>query len=116
MLKEYGLQLIRLDLPFRLNHVNCFLAEGSDGYTVIDVGLHNKETVKRWEEELRGKVVTDLIITHYHPDHYGYAGGFQEKYGVNVSMTEVDAENGRISWEDTIIIKIREVLCVIWHS
>lgn len=108
MLKEYGLQLIRLDLPFRLNHVNCFLAEGSDGYTVIDVGLHNKETVKRWEEELRGKEVTDLIITHYHPDHYGYAGGFQEKYGVNVSMTEVDAENGRVSWEDLLLSKLEK--------
>ncbi|WP_156854834.1 MBL fold metallo-hydrolase [Oceanobacillus sp. AG] len=106
MLEEYGLRLIRLDLPFRLNHVNCFLAEGVDGYKVIDVGLHNKETVKRWEEELAGKEVTDLIITHYHPDHYGYAGAFQEKYGPQVSMSQIDAENGLYSWEEGLLSEL----------
>lgn len=106
MLKDYGLQLVRLDLPFRLNHVNCFIAEGVNGYTVIDAGLHNETTVQRWEEELQGKEVTDLIITHYHPDHYGYAGGFKEKYDVRVSMSKVDAENGLHSWEKELIGKL----------
>jgi glyoxylase-like metal-dependent hydrolase (beta-lactamase superfamily II) len=101
--KEYGLQLVRLDLPFRLDHVNCFIAEGENGYTVIDTGLNNQETVRRWEKELEGKEVTDLIVTHYHPDHFGYAGGFQEKYGVNVSMTKVDSENGLKSWENELL-------------
>lgn len=106
MLEEFGLQLIRLDLPFRLNHVNCFLAEGTDGYTVIDTGLHNKETVERWERKLEGKEVTNLIVTHYHPDHFGYAGGFQQKYGVDVSMTKVDAENGINAWEHELLTKL----------
>lgn len=103
LLKEYGLELIRLDLPFRLNHVNCFLAEGVDGYTVIDAGLHNAETVNRWEKELQGKKITDLIITHYHPDHFGYAGAFQEKYGARVSMTQVDAAIGKGAWEKELL-------------
>jgi len=106
LLKEYGLQSVRLDLPFRLDHVNCFIAEGENGYTVIDAGLHNKETVARWEKELEGKEVTDLIITHYHPDHFGYAGGFQEKYGARVSMSKTDAENGISSWENTLLSKL----------
>lgn len=106
MLEEYGLRLIRLELPFRLNHVNCFLAEGIDGYTVIDAGLHNEKTVKRWEEELAGKEVKHLIITHYHPDHYGYAGSFQERYGTSVSMSQIDAENGLFSWEKELLTKL----------
>lgn len=108
LLEEYGLQLVRLDLPFRLDHVNCFITEGSDGYTVIDVGLHNKETVKRWEKELEGKEVTDLIVTHYHPDHFGYSGGFQKKYGSRVSMTKVDAKNGWNGWEEAFLSKLGE--------
>src|SRR5690625_3480770 len=79
LLEKLGVQLIKLDLPFRLNHVNCFLAEGEQGWAVIDAGLHNEATVKRWEQALAGKVVTDLYVTHYHPDHFGYIGGLDRK-------------------------------------
>ena len=78
--------------------MNCFLAEGEKAWKVIDTGLHNKETVKRWDDELKGKEVTDIIITHYHPDHFGYAGGLQEKTGAKVSMTKIDAESGATAW------------------
>ncbi|MHA6251522.1 MBL fold metallo-hydrolase [Oceanobacillus sp. CAU 1775] len=98
MIEEYGLKLVRLELPFRLNHVNCFIAEGENGRTVIDTGLHNDNTVARWDEELEGKKVDNLLLTHYHPDHFGYAGGFQAKYGAKVSMTKVDAKNGFSAW------------------
>ena len=95
--------MITLDLPFRLNHVNCFIAEGEHGWKVIDAGIHNPETVKRWGEELEGKEVTDILVTHYHPDHFGYAGGLQQKHNANVSMTEIDAKNGMASWEDEFL-------------
>lgn len=108
MLEELGLQLVRLDLPFRLNHVNCFLAEGENGWIVIDAGLHNKETVQRWDQELAGKTVTDVLITHYHPDHFGYAGGLQEKTGARLSMSEIDADAGMSAWKDHTIKAIRE--------
>lgn len=100
MLEEYGLKLIRLNLPFRLNHVNCFIAEGEDGWKIIDAGLHNEETVDRWEQELAGKKVTDIIVTHYHPDHFGYVGRLQEKTGARVSMTKVDADAGLNAWRE----------------
>lgn len=108
MLEEIGVKIITLDLPFRLNHVNCFLAEGKDGYVVIDAGLHREETVKRWEKELGETEISDLFITHYHPDHYGYAGGFQEKYNVRVSMTEIDASMGDVTWKDQTIHNLLE--------
>lgn len=103
MLEEIGLKRIRLDLPFRLNHVNCFLAEGPNGWIVIDAGLHNKPTVKRWEEELQGKEVSDIYITHYHPDHFGYAGGLQQKTGAKVSMSKIDATDGFMAWEKNFL-------------
>lgn len=106
MLEEYGLKLIRLDLPFRLNHVNCFMAEGEDGWKIIDAGLHNMETVNRWELELAGKKVTDVLVTHYHPDHFGYVGRLQEKTGARVSMTKVDAEAGFNAWQESFLNKL----------
>lgn len=103
MLEEYGLKLIRLNLPFRLNHVNCFMAEGDDGWTVIDAGLHDEETVERWAQELAGKKVTDILVTHYHPDHFGYVGRLQEITGARVSMTKVDADAGLNAWQDSFM-------------
>ncbi|QKY70062.1 MBL fold metallo-hydrolase [Lentibacillus sp. CBA3610] len=103
MLEEYGLKCITLDLPFRLDHVNCFLAEGEHGWTVIDTGLHNEQTVKRWEEELSGKDVTDIIVTHYHPDHFGYAGGLQLKHNARVHMTDIDFQAATKAWDQPFL-------------
>ncbi len=107
MLNELGIHMIKLDLPFRLNHVNCFLAEGASGWTVIDTGLHNAKTAARWEQELAGKEVTDILITHYHPDHFGYAGGLQAKTGAKLTMSEIDADAGLNAWKESTIRSIR---------
>lgn len=100
MLEDLGIEIVTHTLPFRLNHVNCFVAEGEDGYVVIDAGLHNKETVTRWDEALDGKNVTDILITHYHPDHLGYAGALQEKHQARLHMSKRDANNILSAWED----------------
>ncbi|MBP2256859.1 MBL fold metallo-hydrolase [Virgibacillus alimentarius] len=107
MLEAYGLKLIKLDLPFRLNHVNCFMAEGENGWTIIDTGLNNKETILRWEKELEGKIVSNIYITHYHPDHFGYAGGLQRKVNARLSMSEIDVNAGFTAWQEDTIKSIR---------
>ncbi|GAK05934.1 hypothetical protein JCM19037_4472 [Geomicrobium sp. JCM 19037] len=98
MLEELGIQSLRLNLPLRLNHVNVFLAEGVEGWTIIDAGLHNDETVAAWAPLLKGKDITNIIVTHYHPDHFGYAGALQQKTGAQVWMTETDAKAGLNAW------------------
>lgn len=108
LLDEYGIKLVKIDLPFRLNHVNCFLAEGENGFQVIDTGLHNKSTVERWEQELEGKTVTDILITHYHPDHFGYAGGLQERTSARVTMSKIDAEAGFETWQEHFLNGLNE--------
>src|SRR5690625_3092067 len=108
LLEKFGLKQIRLNLPFRLNHVNCFMAEGENGWKIIDTGLHNQETINRWEQELAGKEVTDIILTHYHPDHFGYAGALQEKTGAEVWMSETDEKNGKLQWEMASIEGLKE--------
>ncbi|MFD1362055.1 MBL fold metallo-hydrolase [Lentibacillus salinarum] len=108
MLEQLGLKRVTLDLPFRLDHVNCFLAEGKHGWTVIDTGLHNEQTVKRWETELSGKPVTDLIITHYHPDHFGYAGGLQAKHNARVFMSEIDVNAAKHAWNQRFLNQLSE--------
>lgn len=103
MLEHLGLQLLRIDLPFRLDHVNCFFAEGENGWKIIDTGLHDEPTVRRWKKELEGKEVTDILVTHYHPDHFGYAGGLQRKLNARVSMSQIDANSGLSAWQEPFL-------------
>lgn len=103
LLDELGLRLVRHSLPFRLNHVNCFMAEGKQGWTVIDAGLNNAETRELWQRELDGKPVAEILLTHYHPDHLGFAGSLQQLCGARVSMSKIDAESGVKSWDEAFL-------------
>lgn len=87
-INKYGLKLIKVDLPFRLNHVNCFLIEGENGWTLIDTGLNNNETRMMWDSIFKEKKLTNIIVTHEHPDHIGSCGYLQNKYETDVWMTE----------------------------
>ncbi|MFC3041873.1 MBL fold metallo-hydrolase [Virgibacillus xinjiangensis] len=108
LLQKYGLHPVTLDLPFRLDHVNCFMAEGENGWTVIDTGLHNEQTKARWREELSGRKVAEILVTHYHPDHFGFAGGMQEWTGAVVRMSLTDAELGLRAWQSDFLGRLRE--------
>lgn len=89
-----GILWLRLPLPMTLNHVNCYALEEDDGWTLVDTGMASKHTKALWQAimatPLRGKPVTRLIVTHYHPDHIGLAGWFQAQ-GVELITT-------RTSW------------------
>ena len=86
---------IRLPLPLKLDHVNVYALDDGDSWTIVDTGFDTKKTRKIWikllEGPLKGKPVKRVLITHYHPDHIGLAGWFQEKFDVELLTT-------RTSW------------------
>ncbi len=65
-------------MPFTLNHINLWLLEGEDSWSVVDTGLSNLESRKVWElviaKYLKGKPIKRVVATHMHPDHVGLAG------------------------------------------
>lgn len=103
MLEKLGIEMVTIPLPFRLNHVNCFIAEGHRGDIIIDTGLHDKAAISTWDRVLENRNVTDIIITHVHPDHSGYAGALQQGTGATVAMTEIDAKAYDQIWVDSAI-------------
>lgn len=98
MLSELGIEKIYMPLPFRLNHVNCFLAKGESGYTIIDTGLHDQNAVRIWKEVLKGKEVEKIVLTHLHPDHMGYAGTLQNLTNAEGWMTKTDEKALQKVW------------------
>lgn len=80
-----GLFWARLPLPFRLNHVNVWLLEENDGWTVIDTGCATPELIALWETLLTGPMggrpVLRVVATHGHVDHIGLSGWMVERFG-----------------------------------
>ncbi len=86
-----GFYWLRFPLPFELNHINLWLTEGKNGWSIIDTGFNSEPSVAYWEkifdENLGGKTVENIFITHFHPDHFGLAGYLAGKTGVIPKMT-----------------------------
>src|SRR5215475_11382621 len=72
-----GIYWLRMPLPFQLNHINLWLVEDKDGWTIVDTGINTEATRDLWEkifaQKLSGRPVTRVIATHLHPDHVGLA-------------------------------------------
>ena len=78
-----GVLWLRLPLPMKLDHVNVFALDEGDGWTIVDTGFDTKVARGLWERllagPLGGRPVRRVLVTHYHPDHVGLAGWFQER-------------------------------------
>ncbi len=99
-----GLFWLRMPLPFDLNHINLWLAEDGDGWTVIDTGAATAEAKSIWRRvmaETGNKPVPRAIVTHLHPDHVGLAGWFARKYGAELWMSRTDYLMCRMLAADT---------------
>ncbi len=89
-----GVLWVRMKMPSRLNHINLWLLEEDDGWTIVDTGLNDRDTRESWEtvfdSALKGKPVKRLIVTHLHPDHIGLAGWITRKFDVELWMSRTD--------------------------
>lgn len=96
-----GILWARLPLPFRLNHVNVWLIEEDDGWTVIDTGCATPEILAAWEALLagpmRGKPVARVVATHGHVDHIGLAGWMVSRFEADFVGTFAEWMWARVS-------------------
>lgn len=73
-----GIWWARLPLPMALDHVNIYLLDDPDGWTIVDTGMKTKAAREGWEAllagPLAGKPIKQVLVTHNHPDHIGLAG------------------------------------------
>lgn len=83
-----GIRWLSMPLPFKLDHINLWLIEEDNGWTVVDTGIGNAETRALWNEILGNKQVTRVLLTHYHPDHAGNAAWLCERYGAELWTTQ----------------------------
>lgn len=114
-----GVLWTRLPLPMKLDHVNVFVFEDEDGWTIIDTGFDTGKTRRIWEKllggPLAGKPVARVVVTHHHPDHVGLAGWFQRDHGAELITTRTAWLFARMLLLDEQMTPVDETLAY-WRS
>ena len=94
-----GIFWLRLALPFRLNHVNVYLIQDGDGFVLLDTGLDDAATRELWlalfSGPLKGRRLTAVLATHWHPDHIGLAGWLAERQEVKIFASQSEYLDSR---------------------
>ena len=89
-----GVYWVRMPLPFVLDHINLWLIDDKDGWTLVDTGISSEQTREDWEsifdDHLDGKPISRVIVTHLHPDHIGLAGWITRKFNCQLWMSRTD--------------------------
>lgn len=100
-----GLFWVRLPLPFDLNHINVWLLEERNGWTLIDTGLNIPQVHEAWKilyhTLLDDRPIQRIIVTHLHPDHIGLACYLQQRFNAEVLMTSATEHHSRVLWQRT---------------
>lgn len=97
-----GLFWARIPLPWALDHINVYLADEGDGWTVIDTGAQGQTGKAAWEAlfegPMQGRPVKRVIATHMHPDHLGLAGWLVERFGASFAITAGEYLTASLLW------------------
>lgn len=100
-----GVFWLRMPMPSRLNHINVWLIEDGDGWTVVDTGLPDERTRDVWRQVftalMANRPLNRVIVTHLHPDHIGLAGWLCEHFDVELWMSRTDYLLCRTLVQDT---------------
>jgi len=84
-------------MPFRLNHVHVYLVEADDGFMPIDTGMKTPEAFVGLKRKLDYlgldfNAFTQIVITHFHGDHWGQASRIHELGGAQIVMGSIERD------------------------
>lgn len=89
-----GILWARMPLPWSLDHINVYLFDEGDSWSVVDTGSQGSRGIEAWEAldeaVLDGKPIKHVVATHMHPDHLGLAGWLVKKYDAKFSITMME--------------------------
>jgi glyoxylase-like metal-dependent hydrolase (beta-lactamase superfamily II) len=100
-----GVFWLRMPLPFSLDHINLWVLDDGDSWTLVDTGLNAADCKDVWRGllagSLAGRPIGRVIVTHYHPDHLGLAGWLCYKTGAPLWITRTEYLLARVLTLDT---------------
>ena len=87
-----GVLWTRMKIPGKLDHINVYLIEDTEGWFIVDTGPQSTENQELWQTILANlsgiPKVTGILVTHSHPDHIGLAGWLQDYCAAPLYISE----------------------------
>ena len=100
-----GFYWLRMPLPFPLAHINLWLLDDGDGFSIVDCGVNDDNTHEIWRQTIsavtRGASLNRVLVTHMHPDHVGSAGWLCEAFETDLWMSREEYLLCRVLTADT---------------
>ena len=95
---EIATDMHRIQVPIPnnpLGHLNVYAIQAEGGWTIVDTGINAEEVFRSLTDQLRQlagdvKKVNTIIITHWHPDHFGLAHRLKMASDAEILMHERD--------------------------
>lgn len=91
-----GIRWVRMPLPFALDHVNLWLIEDGDGWTLVDTGISLDAVKDNWRTLFASHRLKHQIVTHCHPDHLGLAAWLEQESGAPLWMSQGEFAFGQL--------------------
>lgn len=100
---QHGITQVKISMSYPLRWVNSYVLQSPSGVAIIDPGPRSRETEEEWSRALQGMGLTildvsEVLLTHHHPDHYGLAGWIQSQSGCRVYMSQRAYEETLLTW------------------
>ncbi len=92
--------IFHLSLPIpntALNHVNTYLVQGEGEYLLIDTGWGTPQALDYLKDQLaeigvRFEDISQIVVTHIHPDHYGLAGRLKQRSQAKFALHHLEKD------------------------
>ena len=106
-----GLWWLRLPLSSILDHINVYVLESKDGWTLVDTGSNTPICRAALETAfsqgaLARLPLTHVIGTHYHPDHIGLAGWLVDSPSEGLRQRGAIFQTTRTCWLQARLLQI----------
>ena len=79
-----GIYQLQIPIPeTSLEYINVYLVQGDNGYLLVDTGWNTSEAFDSLKKQLSEigvdfKDISQIAVTHIHPDHYGLVGKLKQ--------------------------------------
>jgi glyoxylase-like metal-dependent hydrolase (beta-lactamase superfamily II) len=95
-----GIFRIKLPLPGIIgipSHINAYIVKGDKGCLLVDTGLNSDEAFNSLREQMSEsgieiKEISQIVVTHIHPDHYGQTGRLKKMTGATFFLHEIEKD------------------------
>jgi glyoxylase-like metal-dependent hydrolase (beta-lactamase superfamily II) len=113
----HWIKLPMLDDDAGLDFVNVYVIKGTNGYLLVDSGWNTDASfaaLKNGMAEIGADIkdISQILVTHVHPDHYGMAGRVKKISGASLAMHHIETGfiDSRYVSMETLINQIDQLL------